>query len=169
MYGLNNPYRYIDLGAAIAYASAPDIANAPESSSTATYQSHGARNIALGAANGGTVGVAIKATGASLLSKKVVDRARVRHHTSVEGAKAIKRTGAINPSRGGGVHVETMPFKSPKTASAETGAFGKGAYIEFNAPRKIIQTNVGPRNTGVIPTTRPLSIKTAKPKIKRVN
>ncbi len=116
-----------------------DIANAPESSSTATYQSHGARNIALGAANGGTVGVAIKATGASLLSKKVVDRARVRHHTSVEGAKAIKRTGAINPSRGGGVHVETMPFKSPKTASAKTGAFGKGAYIEFNAPRKIIQ------------------------------
>lgn len=63
-YGLNNPYRYVDpdgefpviaaalIGAAIAYSSAPDIANAPESSSTPTFESHGERSIVAGAAGG---------------------------------------------------------------------------------------------------------------------
>ena len=47
------------------------------------------------------------------------------------------------------------PFgDSTKSSSAETGAFGKGAFVEFQVPRSSLQlTKVGPRNTGVISTT----------------
>jgi hypothetical protein len=69
--------------------------------------------------------------------------------------QGIKADNAINPGRGNppGVHVEVAPFGPAKSASAETGAFGKGAYVEFQVPKSTIQsTNVGPRNTGVIPS-----------------
>jgi RHS repeat-associated protein len=88
---------------------------------------------------------------------------RVRHHTSREGLAAIRRQGAINPSRGGGVHVEISPFGIPRTAAQETGAFGRGAYVEFNSPGNVIPTFVGPRSTGVIPTASPLPISGANP------
>jgi hypothetical protein len=68
VYGLNNPYRYVDpegdfailgaaiLGAAIAYFSHPDIANAPKSASSPTYESHGTRTLAMGAVGGAGLG-----------------------------------------------------------------------------------------------------------------
>lgn len=90
---------------------------------------------------------------------------RVRHHTDKGGSKGIKNDGAINPSRGEpqGVHVETEPFGSPRTASAETGAYGRGRYVEFDAPENMIRTNVGPRNTAVIPSEGPLPINNSNP------
>ena len=83
VYGLNNPYRYVDpegdfaivgaalIGAAIAYFSHPDIANAPRSASSRTYMSHGARNIALGAVTGGSVGAGAKWVGGMLAARKL--------------------------------------------------------------------------------------------------
>ena len=97
------------------------------------------------------------------------DLVRVRHHTSPEGARGIEKDGAINPGRGDpvGVHVETAPFGPSKSASAETGAFGRGRFVEFDVPRSSIQpTKVGPRNTGVIPTDKPLDVKSANPKVR---
>ncbi len=95
---------------------------------------------------------------------------RVRHYTSSAGARGIKKDGAINPGRGdpAGVHVEIAPFGRSKTATGETGAFGKGRFVEFDVPRSSIQpTKVGPRNTGVIPTNRPLDIRGANPRFRR--
>ncbi|MEK8018106.1 MAG: hypothetical protein VSS75_014625 [Candidatus Parabeggiatoa sp.] len=91
---------------------------------------------------------------------------RVRHHTSPEGLKGIKRDGAINPGRGIpiGVHVEVVPFSLAKTASTETGAFGKGAFVEFDAfVTSLVKTYVGPRNTAVISTDKPLAIEGSNP------
>jgi hypothetical protein len=50
--------------------------------------------------------------------------------------QGIKADNAINPGRGNppGVHVEVAPFGPAKSASAETGAFGKGAYVDFKSP-----------------------------------
>ncbi|SHI16108.1 RHS repeat domain-containing protein, partial [Desulfofustis glycolicus] len=85
VYGLNNPYRYVDpdgefavvaaaiFGAAIAYMAAPDIANAPESSSTPIYESHGVRSIAIGAATGCAAGIAGKTIGAGLFRQSAYD------------------------------------------------------------------------------------------------
>jgi RHS repeat-associated protein len=89
--------------------------------------------------------------------------ARVRHHTSPESIASIRQQGVINPSRGGGVHVEAQPFGPARTASQETGAFGRGGYVEFDAPPGLVPTNVGPRVTGVIPSTVPLSLEGANP------
>lgn len=92
------------------------------------------------------------------------DSARARHYTSPEGLAGIKTDGAINPARGGGVHVETgPPFGSVKTAKEETGAAGSGAYVEFDAPGGMRPTNVGPRKTAVIPTDKPLPIQNLNP------
>lgn len=98
-------------------------------------------------------------TGNQVVTNKTV---RVRHHTTPKGLKGIKQDGAINPGRGNpiGVHVEVAPFGPAKTASAETGAFGKGAFVEFDAHvANLVKTYVGPRNTAVIPTDKPLAIK----------
>ncbi|MDH4318144.1 MAG: RHS repeat-associated core domain-containing protein, partial [Desulfobulbaceae bacterium] len=95
------------------------------------------------------------------------NRLRIRHHTSPEYLNGIKKDNAINPARGGGVHVEIEPFGPVRTAKAETGAFAKGAYVEFDAPLdKIPSTNVGPRNTGVIPTESPLPLDDLNPTFK---
>ena len=99
--------------------------------------------------------------GAGGVAKGADDLVSVRHHTSRSGLQGIKSDGAINAGRGNppGVHVEVAPFGSAKSASAETGAFGKGAFVEFEVPPSSIQrTNVGPRNTGVIPTNSALPL-----------
>ena len=90
---------------------------------------------------------------------------RVRHHTSVENMRKIQVSRGINPARGDpiGVHVETQPFGPVSSASRDVGAFGRGAYIEFDQPQTIVPTQVGPRNTGVIPTHTPLSIENLHP------
>jgi hypothetical protein len=104
-----------------------------------------------------------------LTCKNAPKNVRVRHHTSPEGLKGIKNDAAINPARGEpiGVHLEVEAFGPAKTASAETGAFGKGAYVEFDAPANMVKTNVGPRNTAVIPSDKPLSIKDLNPTFKK--
>jgi len=94
---------------------------------------------------------------------------RVRHHTSSESLASIRQQGAINPSRGGGVHVETQPFGPPQTASTDTGAFGRGGYVEFNAPISIVPTNVGPRTTAMIPATTPLPISGTNPTFRAIS
>ncbi|MBB6662350.1 hypothetical protein H7E99_10780 [Proteus mirabilis] len=80
---------------------------------------------------------------------------RVSYHTSVEGLEGIKNTQSINPARGTpiGVHIEIAPFGDPKTAGADIGSWKSGSYVEFEVPKEmIVETNVGPRKTGVIPT-----------------
>jgi len=64
VYGLNNPYRYVDpdgnfpilvaalIGAAALYLQSPDVANAPTNSSSQTYQSHGGVSIVAGTLGG---------------------------------------------------------------------------------------------------------------------
>ncbi|MCI5207223.1 MAG: hypothetical protein D3910_00155 [Candidatus Electrothrix sp. ATG2] len=170
VYGLNNPYKYVDpdgefallgaalIGAAVAYLSSPDVANAPESSSAPTYESHGERSIVAGAVGGAGV------RGTAMLMSASNQAPRGRHHTSPNRLNQIKKDKAIKPSRGGGVHVETEPFGPAGTASKDTGAFRNGAYVEFDIPGTIRSTNVGPRNTGVIPTKKPLSIGESNPK-----
>ena len=142
----------------------PDTANAP-GPGEATYSSDGATAMATDAA----LGIGAGAVGGKLLGKLFSKPKcpRVRHHTSPAGKNGIKKDGAINPSRaeqGTGVHVEVEPFGLAKKAPDQTGAFGKGSYVEFDAPSNIIKTNVGPRNTGVIPTNKPLSIDKLNPK-----
>ena len=71
VYGLNNPYKYIDpegnfaiLGALLVagalIATNPDVANAPRSSSSPAYESHGARGMAADAAGAIALGAAGK-------------------------------------------------------------------------------------------------------------
>jgi hypothetical protein len=77
---------------------------------------------------------------------------------------------AINPSRGNpvGVHVEAQPFGSAVTGSADTGAAFGGAYVEFDAPSSMLPTSVGPRTTGVIPTSDPLPLQNLNPTFHKV-
>ena len=78
--------------------------------------------------------------------------------------RGIESDGIIHPARGdpAGVHVETPPFGSIKPGlggpATETGAAMDGAYVEFDFPSSAVPTQVGPRNTVVIPTTTPLPI-----------
>ncbi|ENZ8042438.1 RHS repeat domain-containing protein [Escherichia coli] len=98
------------------------------------------------------------------------DTVRVRHHTSTEGIDGISKDGSINPARGNpvGVHVEVEPFGDPKTAGAETGAWKNGSYVEFDASKdSLTKTNVGPRNTAVIPTDDPLPLNDKNPIYKK--
>ena len=97
VYGLNNPYRYVDpegdfaivgaalVGAAIAYFSHPDIANAPRSASSRTYVSHGARTIALGVIGG----AGLRAVGGALAVTKV---SRDIQNMSNASRKRFKKT-----------------------------------------------------------------------------
>ncbi len=90
---------------------------------------------------------------------------RVRHHTSPHGMAGIADDMAIYPSRGNpvGVHVETQPFGPAATGAADTGAAFGGAYVEFDAPSSMLPTSVGPRNTGVIPSSDPLTLQNLNP------
>ena len=94
---------------------------------------------------------------------------RARHHTSLLGLKKIQRAGAIDPARGDiiGVHVETEPFGSTRPGLGgpirETGAVGEGAYVEFDLPPDAQPTDIGPRNTAVIPTLTPLPLEPLRP------
>ena len=93
---------------------------------------------------------------------------RCRHHTDLEGLKSIQRDGAINPGRPAdphadviGVHVETEPFGPIKPGVGgplQTGAARDGAFVEFDFPANALPTNIGPRNTAVIPTEKPLPL-----------
>ena len=91
----------------------------------------------------------------------------VRHYTSNEGLAGIKQSQSIVPSRGNpiGVHVEVGPnFGPAATGSADTGAAGRGAFVQFTTPKSSLQpTYVGPRQTAVIPTQTPLSIARQNP------
>jgi hypothetical protein len=93
---------------------------------------------------------------------------RVRHYTSREGLRGIRRTMTIFPARaadagGEGVYVERQPFGPARTGAAETGSFGKEAYVEFDEPPGAVTTNVGPRYTAVIPTQVPLDVSRLEP------
>ena len=99
VYGLNNPYRYVDsegdfaivgaalVGAAIAYFSHPDIANAPKSVSSRTYVSHGARTIALGAVTGGAARAGAKWVGGMLAANRIRNKATSATENFFEGKK----------------------------------------------------------------------------------
>jgi hypothetical protein len=74
------------------------------------------------------------------------------NHTSPEGLSGIRTTGTINPARGRplGVDVEVGPeFGPARTASAETGAAGRGAFVEFNANRPMEDTSSWVLSPGV--------------------
>ncbi len=97
-----------------------------------------------------------------------------RHHTSISALRLIQFSRVIYPSRGepAGVHVETEPFGSivpgiggPK---AETGATSEGAYVEFLLPDDAQPTQVGPRNTAVIPIVGPLVLDGLDPRFVNV-
>ena len=112
--------------------------------------------------------------GASFLA--VETSIRCRHHTSPEGLEGIRQDNAINPSRGEpmGVDVEVEPFGTLNPFSrlsprATTGAYGEGAYVEFDLPEGAIpEPDIGPRNNMRIPTTTPLSLIGLKPVFVRV-
>ena len=113
----------------------------------------------------GTMGVGAAAKSPMILASQQVGSlrnagsiVRVRHHTSVENLRKIQTSNVINPARGDpiGVHVEMQPFGPVSSASRDVGAFGRGAYIEFDQPQAIVPTYIGPRHTGVIPTEVPL-------------
>jgi uncharacterized protein RhaS with RHS repeats len=114
-------------------------------------------------AGAATRGVKINYTGKVISKTEPVPR--VRHHTSVENLRKIRESQEIWPARGDpiGVHVETQPFGPVSSASSDVGAFGRGAYIEFDRPQTIVPTYIGPRNTGVIPTQKPFIIDNLNP------
>lgn len=92
--------------------------------------------------------------------------ATVRHYTSSDGLTGIKNDMAINAARGNpvGVHVEVAPFGAASTGAQETGAFGSGAYIQFQVPQNsLVSTYVGPRSTAIIPTNNPLPLNGTNP------
>lgn len=82
---------------------------------------------------------------------------KVRHYTSDNGVSDIEKSQSINVSRGEpqGVHVEVEPFGDPRTAAREMGVASKKSksYVEFEvAEDSLVKTNVGPRNTAIVPT-----------------
>lgn len=111
--------------------------------------------------------------GAAYLVKKGLKRYKdaddlvtVRHHTNIQGLSGIGADGAIKPGRPAGmdanvgVHVEVNPIKPVKSAPKEVGATYGGAYVDFQVPRSsLVLTHVGPRQTAVVPTKTPMSLK----------
>jgi len=104
-------------------------------------------------------------------------KVRCRHHTDPEGFEGIKQDMKIKASRGQpqGVDVEIEPFGSARpfprhrAPAAETGAKGRGAYVEFDLPANALPIDVGPRNTARIPTGgMPLSLEGLNPTFVRV-
>jgi hypothetical protein len=103
--------------------------------------------------------------------------ARVRHHTDDRGLDGIRADGAINPSRGwgdvpSGVHVELEPFgttrpyrKGQPSPKGDLGLVQDGAYVEFDLPAhcQVRIYSCGARNTGLIPTDKPLTLHDLKP------
>ena len=172
-YGNNNPYKFRDPDGRLAQVIFGILAVAyvayemhPMSMPQVPFNSGAAVPTVgpLDAVGGAAAGVRLTQAGANVAKSTVESTvARVRHHTSPEALASIQQKGVINVSRGGGVHVETQPFGPAPTASKETGAFGRGGYVEFDVPRGVVPTNVGPRNTGVIPTTAPLPLRGANP------
>ncbi|CAM3378803.1 RHS repeat-associated core domain-containing protein [Flavobacterium chungbukense] len=94
------------------------------------------------------------------------DVMRVRHHTSVENLKKIKKAQFIETHHDGNVHFEFPPFSNPY--KSYFGNAGKGAYVEFSVPRSAVsypEVYKGPGNYGELFTNHvPYSLKSAKPK-----
>lgn len=97
------------------------------------------------------------------------DLIRVRHHTSPEALKQIKKSDVIHSSRGVpyGVDVEVAPFLDP--SKVHMGQAGKGAYIEFSVDPNRISSPPGYMggvgNPGRIVTEgAPFSLKNTNPK-----
>lgn len=113
----------------------------------------------------------------ALDEKTLTHPIRCRHHTDHQGLAGIMKNLAINPSRGVpiGVDVEVEPFgpvnpyslRSPKD---ETGAYGGGAYVEFDLPENaVMDPTVGPRNNAHIPCNEPLRIASLNPKFVKIS
>ncbi|MEZ2795165.1 RHS repeat domain-containing protein [Proteus terrae] len=99
------------------------------------------------------------------------DIVKVRHHTSVEGLEGIKRDQSIWPARGEpiGVHVEVAPFSDAHNGGYAVGANGKGSYVEFEVRRDtLVKTFIwSERNTAIIASNQPLSLKDKKAVFKK--
>ena len=99
------------------------------------------------------------------------DIVKIRHHTSVEGLEGIKRKQSIWPTRGEpiGVHVEVAPFGDVHNDGYAVGANGKGSYVEFEVRRDtLVKTFIwSERNTAIIASNQPLSLKDKKAVFKK--
>ena len=161
VYGLNNPYKYVDpdgnfallgaalVGAAIAYLGSPDIANAPENSSTLTYESHGERSIIAGAVVGAGVGVVANVTSAALGAKALskagaqLDRGgltkagRALHkHGSREGSVFPQVTGNVASKNKQGQEALNGILKS-KNRTVKNNRFGGKDIFDKNTGRGV--------------------------------
>ena len=145
VYGLNNPYKYVDpegdfailgaalIGAAIAYFTHPDIANAPTSSSSPTYQSHGARNIALG----GVGGAGVRGVASVLAARKIVAGNPFKGKSAKQIDRMFRKKGfsarGKNPVGGQGGYVHPKTERSyhidPKNR------FGESPHVDVNRLR----------------------------------
>lgn len=154
IYGLNNPYRFVDLdgkfpvlgaaliGAGMAYFSSPDVANAPANSSTPTFESRGDRSIVAGAIGG----AGLRGVGSALTATKNVEQTVVR--TTRGGDKAVR----ITKSNGSVIDIspkrvkEFVPNNHPK---APSGAMSR---VKFD--------NAIPKSKGFkrLPTKKELNI-----------
>ncbi|MEI3802351.1 MULTISPECIES: FG-GAP-like repeat-containing protein [unclassified Chitinophaga] len=95
---------------------------------------------------------------------------RVRHHTSVQNMKLIKKSGEVFTGRGQppGVDVELSPFLEP--GMVKLGQYKRGAYVEFSVPKSQViyphPTSMGGTGNGArvsTPTIAPFVIKNAQP------
>lgn len=120
------------------------------------------------AAKYGDEAVSLVKAGGNASDEAAEAMVRVRHHTSSEGLKGIKKSGEINASRGKpyGVDVEVEPFLPP--SQVQMGQAGKGSFVEFSVPSNQISPIPGylggVGNPGRIVTGgTPLNIQNASP------
>lgn len=176
-YGFNNPYKYVDPDGNLPFLIPVAIFIAKEIAAEAASRATGGATDFLSVRRMGTkaikkgAGLFVKKKPNNLGSGGQNDIIRVRHITDKTGRNGIKKDGAINPSRGNpiGVHVEVAPFGNLKDAAKELGTARKNSknVVEFDMPKSALKpTYVGPRNTAVIPTKKPLNITNKKPKFK---